>query len=336
MLREEKTVSRRGFVQGATTLLSAALATTVLPARQAQAQRYPSRTIKMIVPYPAGGGSDAIARPLAPWVGEKLAQQVIVLNYGGATGMIGTSLAARSPADGYTLLLGSVAEIAINPAVFSTMTYNPERDLTPVSLVATSPLVLVVNPSLPARNVNQFIDLAKKRPGEINYASSGAGSPHHIAGEWMKFLAKIDITHVPFKGGGPQLLSLLSGEVLSGFVALPIVSPHLQSGKLLALAVTSNRRSPAIPEIPTLDESGLKGLDVQQWYGVLTPAGTPPDIATNLNATFVAAAKDPKIRAGLLSLGAEALGTTSHQFAQFIHAEIAKFDKVVKQTKITI
>ncbi len=302
----------------------------------AGAQSYPVKPIRLVVPYPAGGGSDLIARSMSQMLGEKLGQSVVVDNRGGATGMIGSDIAAKSPPDGYTVLLGSVAEVALNVAVYNKMPYNPERDFAPVTLIAVSPLVLAVHPSLPVRNVKEFIALAKKRPGEIGYATAGAGSPHHIAGEWMKLLAKIAIIHVPYRGGGPQLIDLLGGHVHSGFLALPIVAPHLKSDRLRALAVTSTKRSPAIPGVPTLDESGLQRLDVSQWWGVLVPAGTPRDIVTRLHSELIEIAKLSNIRTSLAELGAEPVGNTPEQFGGFIRAEIAKYRKVVSEAKITI
>jgi tripartite-type tricarboxylate transporter receptor subunit TctC len=300
----------------------------------ALAQQYPTKPVRMVVPYPAGGGSDLVARSISKKLSRNLSQSVIVDNRGGATGMIGTDIAAKSPPDGYTLLLGSVAEIALNVAVYRKMPYNPERELAPVALLATSPLVLAVHPSLPARSVKDFIALAKKRPGEIGYATAGAGSPHNIAGEWMKLLAKIDILHVAYKGGGPQLVDLTGGHVHSGFLALPIVAPHLKAGRVHALAVTSPKRSQAIPDVPTLDESGLRGFDVSQWWGVLAPTGTPREIITKLNAELAAIVMLPDIKALLTEVGAEPAPTSPDQFAQFIRAEIGKFNRVVKQANI--
>lgn len=302
----------------------------------AWSQPYPAKPIRMVVPYPAGGGSDLIARSISKKLSEKLGQSVVVDNRGGATGMIGTDIAAKSAPDGYTLLLGSVAEVALNAAVYRKMSYNPERDLAPVSLIATSPLVLAVHPSLPARNVKEFIALARKRPGEITYATAGEGSPHNVAGEWMKLLAKIDIVHVPYKGGGPQLIDMLGGHVHSGFVALPIVAPYLKSGRLRALAVTSLKRSPAIPRVPTLDESGVRGLDVSQWWGVLAPAGTPGDVISKINAETTRIVALPDVKALLTEVGAEPMATSPDQFGRFIRAEIAKFRRIVKEAKIKI
>lgn len=302
----------------------------------AGAQSYPVKPIRLVVPYPPGGGSDLIARSMAQTLSEKFGQSVIVDNRSGATGMIGTDIAAKSPPDGYTVLVGSVAEVALNVAVYSKMPYNPERDFAPVTLVAVSPLVLAVHPSLPARNVKEFIALAKKQPGEIGYATAGTGSPHHIAGEWTKLLAKIDIIHVSYKGGGPQLVDLMGGHVHSGFLALPVVAPHLKSSKLRGLAVTSAKRSPAIPHVPTLDESGLQGLDVSQWWGVLVPTGTPRDVIAKLHAEFIEIVKLPAIRARMAELGAESVGSGPEQFGEFIRAEIAKYRRIVKEAKITI
>jgi len=302
----------------------------------ASAQSYPVKSIRLVVPYPPGGGADLLARPIAQALTEKWGQSVIVDNRGGATGMIGTDIVVKSPADGYTLLMASSAEVALNVAVYSKMSYDPERDLAPVTQVAASPLVLVVHPSLPARNVKEFIALAKKRPGEIGYATAGAGSPHHIAGEWMKLLAKIDIIHVPYKGGGPQLIDLLGGHVDSGFLVLPVVAPYLKTGKLRALAVTSLERSPAIPDVPTLDESGLHGLDVTQWWGVFMPAGTPRDIIAKLHAEITDIIKQPNVRALMTELGAEPVGSSPEQFGDFVRAEIAKFRNVARQANIRV
>lgn len=302
----------------------------------ASAQSYPLKSIRLVVPYPPGGGADVLARPMAQVLSEKLGQGVVVENRGGATGMIGADFAAKSPADGYTVLMASSAEMALNVAVYSKMSYSPERDFAAVTQVAFSPLVLAVHPSLPTRNVTEFIALAKKRPGEIGYASAGAGSPHHVTGEWMKLLAKIDIIHVPYKGGGPQLIDLMGGHVHSSFLVLPVVAPHLKSGRLRALAVSSAKRSPAIPEVPTLDESGLHRLDVSQWWGVLVPAGTPRDIVARLHAELTAIIKLPNIRAQMTELGAEPVGSSPEQFGDFIRTEIAKFRTIAKEANIRV
>ena len=302
----------------------------------AVAQTYPTKPIRLIVPYPAGGGSDLMARPMAQKLNEKWGQSVLVDNRAGATGMIGTEIAARSAPDGYTLLLGSVAEIALNGTVYRKMSYDAERDLAPVTLLASSPLVLAVHPSLPAHNVREFIALAKKRPGEIGYATAGNGSPHHVTGEWVKIIAQVDLNHVPYKGGGPQLVDLMGGHVHSGFLALPVAAPQLKAGKLRALAVTGTTRSKAIPQVPTADESGLRGLDVSQWWGILVPAGTPRESIAKLHAALADIVKTPDMQARLAELGADPVGSRPEAYSQYIRAEIAKFRKIVKAANISV
>jgi tripartite-type tricarboxylate transporter receptor subunit TctC len=306
------------------------------PASTSSGQAYPSKPIRIVVPYPAGGGSDLMARSISKKLNERLKQNIIVDNRAGATGMIGTDIAAKSPADGYTLLLGSVAEMALNVAVYRKMPYNPERDLAPIALLATSPLVLAVHPSLPARSVKGFIALAKKRPREIGYATAGEGSPHNVAGEWMKLLSSIDILHVPYKGGGPQLVDLMGGHVHSGFLALPIVAPYLKNGRLHALAVTSPKRSSAIPEVPTLDESGLRGFDVSQWWGIAAPAGTSPEIRVKLSNEIAGIVMQPDMKALMAAAGADPVASNPDHFRDYIKMEIAKFKKIVSQAKIAI
>lgn len=308
----------------------------VAVAGSAGAQGYPVKPIRLVVPYPPGGGTDLLARPIAQKLGERWGQNVVIDNRGGANGMIGADIAAKSPPDGYTVLMGTSADAALNVAVYSKMSYNPERDFAPVILVATSPLVLVVHPSLPARNVQEFIALAKKRPGEISYATGGGGGPHHTAGEWMKLLARIDIIPIHYKGGGLQLIDLMGGHVPSGIAALPVVAPQVQRGRLRALAVTSAKRSSVFPEVPTLDESGLQGLDMSQWWGVVVPAGTPRDIIAKLHAELVEIVKLPDVRARMAEIGAEPVGNSSEQFGRFIRTEIAKYRRIVKETKLTI
>ena len=314
----------------------AALALGFCACAAAGAQDYPVKSIRMIVPYPAGGGSDLMARPISQKLNEKWSQSVLVDNRAGATGMIGTELAARSAADGYTLLLGSVAEIALNGAVYRKMSYDAERDFSPVTLLATSPLVLAVHPSLPARNVREFIALAKKRPGEIGYATAGNGSPHHVTGEWVKILARIDLNHVPYKGGGPQLVDLMGGHVHSGFLALPVAAPQLKVQTLRALAVTGIKRSQAVPDVPTADESGLAGLDVSQWWGILVPAATPRENITKLHAALVEIVRMPEMRSRLADLGADPVGNTPAQFSDFVRSESAKFRRIVKAANIVV
>jgi len=302
----------------------------------AMGQPYPSKPIRMVVPYPPGGGTDLLARSIAPRLSEKEGQSVAVDNRSGANGMIGGEIVSKSPADGYTLLLATSAEVALNAAVYEKMPYNPERDFAPVMLLANSPLVLAVHPALPAKNVREFIALAKKRPGEITYGSGGAGGPHHIAGEWMKLLAKIDIIHVPYRGGGPLIVDLMGGHLHTSIIALPVVAPYVKAGKVRALAVTSAKRSAALPDVPTLDESGLRGLDVSQWWGLLGPAGLPREIVTKLNADLGEIVKLPATRARMAELGMEPVGSSPAQLGELIHADITKYRKVVKEANIRI
>ena len=327
----------RRFVLGvAFALIAAAALSGIGLAGRASAQTYPAKPVRIVVPYPPGGGNDLLGRPIAQKLTEKWGQNVVIDNRGGASGMIGAEIVAKSAPDGYTLLLCASPEVALNVTLYPKMAYDPARDFATITQLAVSPLVLTIHPSLPARNVQEFIALAKKRPGQLSYATVGAGSPHHIAGEWMKLLAEIDIIHVPYKGGGPQLVDLVGGHVHSGFVALPVVAPQLKSGKVRVLAVTTARRSPTIPDVPTLGESGLSKFDVSQWYGVVVPAGTPGEITAKLHTDLVELLKLPDIKARMADLGAEPVGSTGAQFGELIRAEIVKYRAIVKATKITI
>ena len=319
----------------ATRIIWTALAATAWIAA-ATAQSYPDKPLRMIVPFPPGGGTDLLARPIAQVLGERLGQSVIVDNRGGGGGMIGADLVAKSSPDGYTVMMATSAEVALDVAVYSKMTYDPARDFAPVTEVAISPLVLVVPLSLPARDVKEFIALAKKKPGALSYASGGAGGPHNVAGEWMKLLAQVDITHVPYRGGGPLLTDLMGGHVDSAIAALPVVVSQVKAGRLRALAVTSAKRTPALPDVPTLDESGLTGLDVSQWWGVFLPAGSPRNVITRLHNEIVDIIKLPAIAARMADLGAEPVGSTPDQLRELVRNEIAKYRKIVKATNLKI
>jgi tripartite-type tricarboxylate transporter receptor subunit TctC len=261
---------------------------------------------------------------------------VAIDNRGGASGMIGADVVAKSAPDGYTILLCASPECALNVTLYPRMAYNPTRDFAPVTQLAVSSLVLVAHPSLPVRSVKDYLALAKVQPGELTYSTVGAGSPHHIAGEWMKLLTGIKINHVPYKGGGPQLIDLIGGHVHSGFVALPVVAPHAKSGRVRLVAVTTAKRSPTIPDVPTLAESGLAGFDISQWYGVVVPAGTPANINTKLHADLAELLRLPDVNSRMADMGAEPVGSNPVQFGEFIRAEIAKYQKLVKATGITI
>lgn len=298
-------------------------------------QAYPSKPIRLIAPYPPGGGVDATARIVAQALSDALGQQVVVDNRGGASGRIGTEIAARAPADGYNLLLGSVAPNAIIPAAYSKLPYDAIKDFVPISLVAESDYILAVHPSLPVKSVKDLIALAKAKPGQIAFASTGNLGGPHLAGELFKQLAKVDMVHVAYKGGGPATVAILSGETSLIFGTGPTVVPHAKAGKLRLVATTGAKRSKTLPELPTVGET-LPGHEVAQWYGILAPAGTPPEILSKLNSEIVKALGNPKVVQQLAGLGASAITTTPEQFTAHIKAEIAKWGKVVKSSGIPI
>ena len=313
-------------------LLALGAALAVLTPCAAAADVYPSRPIRFVVAFPPGGGTDIIARSIAQKLSERLAQQVVVDNRPGAGGNIGTDVVAKSAPDGYTLLMGSAGPLAINASLFKTMPFDPIRDLAPVTLAASTPNVLVVHPSLKATTLKELIALARARPGEINFASSGYGTPAHLAGELFNSMAGVKLVHVPYKGASPALADLLGGQVQIMFSTMPPALPHVRDGKLRALAVTSAKRSPAAPELPTVDEAGLPGFEANTWHGVVLPAGAPPSIITRLNHEIVAILHLPEVMERLSSQGAEALGSTPEEFAAYIRSETAKWAKVVRES----
>lgn len=301
----------------------------------AQAQ-YPVKAMRMIIPYPPGGGTDILGRPIAKLLGDKLGQQILIDNRGGASGMVGAEIAARSPADGYTILMSTSGEVALNVALYPKMSYDPIKDFVPVTQVGVSPLVLVAHPSLPVKNVNDYVALAKKHPGSISYSSIGSGSAQHMAGEWMRLLAGIDIIHVPYKGGGPQMTDLLGGHSPSGFLALPAAAPSIKNGRVRAIGMTSAKRSSAFPEVPTFAESGMPGFEVSQWWAILVPRGTPNDIVTKLHTEISAIVKSADMKGRMADLGVDPVGGTPEQLGELVRTEIAKFRKIVADAKITL
>jgi tripartite-type tricarboxylate transporter receptor subunit TctC len=290
---------------------------------------YPARSIRYIVPQGAGGSSDTLARLVTQKLAESLGHQVVTDNRPGATGNIGTEIAARANPDGYTLLQVATSH-ATNPALSVKMPFDPIRDFAPITLLSQSPNLWIVHPSLPAKNMRELIALAKIRPGEINYSSSGTGSSQHLAGELLKSLAHIDIVHIPYKGSPPALIDLLGGRVVLMCSTIAPAMPLVKSAKLRALAVTSLKRSAAVPEIPTVAESGLPGYEATAWQGVLAPAGTPRDIIAKLNTELVRVINLPDVRKQLADQGYEPAGTTPEQFAEYIKTEIAKWSRVIK------
>ena len=312
------------------TLIAALLVGTT--ATIASAQTYPTKPVRLISPYPPGGGTDATARIIAQALGDQMGQQVIVDSRGGASGRIGTELAAKSPPDGYTLVLGNVAPLAILPGSGLKLTYDAARDFQPISLIATSDYILTVHPSLPARSVKELVALARAKPGALTYASSGNMGGPHLAGELINLLAKVNLLHVPYKGNGPAAVAILTGESSMMFGSGPSVVPHIDAGKLRSLATTGSKRS--IPNLPTMAEL-LPGYEVTQWYGILVPAGTPKDIVARLHKEIVAAVGNQKHAQALSRLGTQPVSNTPEEFAAFIRSETAKYAKVIKAAKIT-
>ena len=311
--------------------LSVALA-LLAPQAGGAADNYPAKPIRFVVAFPPGGGTDIIARVIAQKLSERLAQQVVVDNRPGAGGNIGTDIVAKSAPDGYTMLMGSAGPLAINASLFAKMPFDPIKDLAPVTLAASTPNVLVVHPSLPARTVKELIALARARPGEINFASSGHGTPAHLAGELFNSMAGVKLVHVPYKGAAPALADLLGGQVQLMFSTMPPALPHVKDGKLRALAVTSRKRSPAAPDLPTLDEAALAGFEAITWHGVVVPAGTPTTVIALLNREIVAILHLPEVVERLSGQGAEAVGSTPAEFAAYIRSESVKWAKVVRES----
>ncbi len=293
-------------------------------------QAYPNRTIRLVVPFPAGGTTDILARAAAQKLTESLGEPVVVDNRPGAAGNIGSDIVAKSAPDGYTLLMGTVGTHAINPGLYSKMPYDHVKDFTPIVLVAAVPNVLVVNPSVPVNSVGDLIKLAKAKPGAINFASSGSGTSIHLSGELFKTMSHVDMTHVPYKGSSPALTDLMGGQVQVMFDNLPSSLALIKAGKLRAVAVTSLKRAPALPDVPTISESGLPGFEASSWFGILGPAGTPPPVVARINSEVNKWLQSPEAREQLLAQGAEAAGGTPENFASHIRAETDKWAKVVK------
>ncbi len=293
------------------------------------AQGYPTGPVRVIVPFPPGGGVDGAGRLISQKLSEALGKQFVVDNRPGANGMIGSELAAKSAKDGYTLMVNG-ANFVTTPSLYSKVTYHPVRDFEPVSLLALAPNVLVVHPSLPVKSVKELVALARSRPGEVNYAGSGSGSTPHLAAELFNTLAKITMVHVPYRGTGPAIVGLMSGEASVMFMPTTNAVPLVRSGRMRALAVTSRERVPAMPELPTVSESGLKGYESSQWYGLLAPAGTPADVLGLLSSQVVKIMQAPDMKQRLTGEGLVAVGSTREQFAAHIKVELAKWVKVIK------
>lgn len=314
-------------------LLGLVAAVVALAPQSAAAQAYPEKPIRFIVPYAAGGTTDLLSRAIAQKLSEALGQGVVPDNRPGAGGNVGAEIAAKSPPDGYTMLMAPVSPMAINVTLYgSKMAFNPEKDFAPVTLVAKVPLVVVVNPSVPAKTLMELIALAKSKPGRLNYGSAGNGSSNHLVGEMLKTAAGIDMVHIPYRGGGPGMMALVAGQIDVLIGQVPTVTPMVNAGRLRALAVSGAQRSPALPEVPTMAEAGLSGFDATAWYSIVVPAGTPKPIIARLNAELVKILKSPDIRARLISEGADVETSTPEELAAFVRSEIPKWAKAIKDS----
>ncbi len=298
-------------------------------AHSVHAQAYPVKPIRIVVAYAAGGANDLVARTVGQKLAERLGQQVIVDNRPGAASNIGSDHVAKSPPDGYTLLLGSSAN-ASNITLYSKLPYDPLKDLAPVTLLAVNPYLFVVHPSLPAKSVKDFIALARARPGQIAYASSGSGGATHLTAELLKLTANIDILHVPYKGGGPAMIDLAGGHVVAMFENMITAIPYAQTGKVRALAVTSLQRSEILPDVPTVAEGGLAGFESLGWFGIFAPANTPREVVSRLNTEFAAVVRAPELAERLKGQGVTAVGNSPAEFDKFFRDYATKWGKVVK------
>ena len=296
---------------------------------------YPIRPIRLVVPFAPGGSNDIMARLIGQKFSESLKQQVVIDNRGGASGIIGTDIVAKAPADGYTLLMMSLT-LAVNPSLYSKLPYDTHKDLTPVTLVATAPLMLVISPSLPVKSVKELIAYAKSNSGKLNFGSGGAGTTPHLAGEMFSSMAGVRMTHVPYKGGGPALADLVGGQIQLMLENIPSTLPFAKSGKLRALAVSGPTRSALVPDLPTLDEAGLKGYAIVGWNGLFVPTGAPRAIVTRLYEETVRALAQSETKERLATLGAEGVGSSPDDFRAFFKAEIVKWANVVKAAGLKV
>ncbi len=300
----------------------------------APAQTFPAKPVRIVVPFAPGGGSDILARILGQKLGEAWGVTVIIDNRPGAGGNIGTELVAKSPADGYTLVLGVFGPIAVNVSLFKSIGYDPVRDLTPITRAVNVTNLLVVHPSLPAKSVKELIALARENPNALNYASGGSGTAGHLAAELFKSTAGVQMVHIPYKGSGPAMIDLLAGQTALIFDNMPSALPYAKSGRLRALAVTTTTRSAAVSDIPTVAEAGLPGFEATNWYAILGPAGLPMPVVDKLNRDIVRALQIPDVKERLAAIGADVATQTPEQFSEFIRAEIEKWGKVVRSAGI--
>jgi tripartite-type tricarboxylate transporter receptor subunit TctC len=321
-----------------TTLLKciALASVAVTLAGPAAAQPYPAKPIRMIIGFPPGGGTDIVGRIVGQRLAEVLGQQVLPDNRGGASGQIAAEITAKAPPDGYTVMMVHISAISILPSLFPKLPYDAQKDFAPISLVAIGPNFLVVHPSVPVKSVKELVAFAKARPGQLHYASPGAGTVQHLAAELFKLQAKVDMLHVPYKGSGQSIVDLIAGHVHLNFDSVPPVLPHVRSGRLRALAVTSEKRFSILPDIPTVNESGVPGFDLSTWWGLVAPAAVSKDIIARLQAETVKVLREPGVKEKIAFAGADTVGNTADQFGAFIRSETAKYARIVKEANIKI
>ncbi len=317
------------------TLAGVAAMALSLAGGTAFAQAWPAKPISLIVPFPAGGTTDVLARAVGQELSKSLGQPVIVESKPGAGATLGADFVAKAKADGYTLLMGAVHH-TIATSVYRKLSYDFQKDFAPVTTVALVPNVLVVNPNVPAKNIKELLALAKSEPGKLTYGSNGNGTGQHLIGAQFEGMGGVQMLHVPYKGSGPLTTDLLGGQITMSFDTITPVLPHIKAGKLRALAVTTGKRSPALPEVPTLDESGLKGFNIGTWFGVLAPAGTPKEIVARLNTELVKIVNAPDFRKKMEDIGAEPVGNTPEQMARQIKDDTDRFARLVKDARVTI
>ncbi|MEJ6782536.1 tripartite tricarboxylate transporter substrate binding protein [Aminobacter sp. Piv2-1] len=324
------------FTRRTALALGLSAAWLVVAGAPATAQQFPDRPVTLVVPFAAGGSTDVVARIIAQKMSDDLGQQVVVENVAGAGGNIGADRVARAEPDGYTILMGTVATHALNPLILKTKPYDPEKDFTPISLLVVVPNVLVVNPELPAKTVQELIALLKADPEKYSYASSGNGTPLHLSGELFKAMAGVSIQHIPYKGAGPALNDVVGNQVPIMFDNLPSSSPHIKSGTLRALGVTTAERAPSFPDVPTIAEAGVPGYETYTWNALFAPAGTPKEVVDRLNASANKAMKDPAVIEKMNGFSARIVGSTPEELGAHVKAELAKWEPVVKGANISM
>ena len=302
----------------------------------ASAQQYPVRPIRMIVGFPPGGGTDIVGRIVAQKLSEVLRQQIAVDNRGGASGQLAAELTAKAPPDGYTVMMAHIAAVSILPSLYPKLPYDPLKDFAPITLVATGPNLLVVHPSVPAKTVKDLIALAKSKPGQLQYASPGAGTVQHLAAEFFKLQAKVDMLHVPYKGSGQSIVDLIAGQVHLDFDAVPPVINYVRQGRLRAIAVTSAKRFSLLPDIPTISEGGVPGFDMSTWWGLVAPAAVSKDVIGKLYGETVKLLHQNDVKEKIAFVGAETVGNSPEEFGAFIRSEAAKYAKIIKEANIKV